>query len=149
MCRGYYTKSYLWAVDFDGSELKTKWLSASTGENTLELYGPDLVHKTIINYNSHTVDTPNSYGNTAWGEGAHNLSVGDVDFDGKDEICYGDATVDDDGRIVYSTGLGHGDAQHLGDFDPDRPGLEYFMVHEEKPYGYDLQTRQQERLYYI
>ena len=138
MCRGYYTKSYLWAVDFDGSELKTKWLSASTGKNTLELYGPDLVHKTIINYNSHTVDTPNSYGNTAWGEGAHNLSVGDVDFDGKDEICYGDATVDDDGRIVYSTGLGHGDAQHLGDFDPDRPGLEYFMVHEEAPYGYDL-----------
>lgn len=34
MCRGYYTRSYLWAVDFDGKQLKTKWLHASTTSGT-------------------------------------------------------------------------------------------------------------------
>lgn len=46
--------------------------------------------------------------------------------------------VDNDGKLLYSTGLGHGDAQHLADLDPDRPGLEYYMVHEVYPYGADL-----------
>jgi rhamnogalacturonan endolyase len=31
---------------------------------------------------------------------------------------------------LYSTELGHGDALHLSDMDPDRPGLEVFMIHE-------------------
>ena len=108
MCRGYYSRSYLWAVDFDGKQLKTKWLHAST--------------------------TPG----TAYAQGAHSLAVGDVDGDGCDEITYGSAAINNDGTLLYSTGLGHGDAQHLGDLDPDRPGLEYFMVHEEYPYGSDL-----------
>lgn len=138
MCRGYYTKAYLWAVDFDGKELKTKWLSASVDKNKLELYGTDLADKNTITYSNHTFDIDSPVGNTAWGEGAHNISVGDVDFDGKDEICFGSAAIDDNGKMLYSTGLGHGDAQHLGDFDPDRPGYEFFMVHEGSPYGYDL-----------
>lgn len=108
MCRGYYTRSYLWAVDFDGKQLKTKWLHASTIPGT------------------------------AYAQGAHSLAVGDVDGDGCDEITYGSAAINNDGTLLYSTGLGHGDAQHLGDLDPDRPGLEYFMVHEEYPYGSDL-----------
>lgn len=108
MCRGYYTRSYLWAVDFDGKQLKTKWLHASTTSGT------------------------------AYAQGAHSLAVGDVDGDGCDEITYGSAAINNDGTLLYSTGLGHGDAQHLGDLDPDRPGLEYFMVHEEYPYGSDL-----------
>ncbi|MDO5577425.1 MAG: hypothetical protein Q4F84_10120, partial [Fibrobacter sp.] len=60
----------------------------------------------------------------------HNLAVGDVDNDGYDEIMYGSCAIDHDGKGMYSTGLGHGDAGHLSDFDPDRPGLEYFMPHE-------------------
>ena len=59
------------------------------------------------------------------------MSVGDVDQDGKDEIVYGAACIDHDGKLLYSTGLGHGDALHLGDFLPERPGLEVWMVHEE------------------
>ena len=61
-----------------------------------------------------------------------------MDGDGRDEIMFGSAALDDDGWMLYSTGLGHGDAIHLGDFDPDRQGLEFFMVHEEAPYGYHL-----------
>ena len=64
------------------------------------------------------------------GQGAHSLAIGDVDGDGKDEVVYGGAVVDDNGAGLYSTQLGHGDALHLSDMDPSRPGLEVFMVHE-------------------
>jgi rhamnogalacturonan endolyase len=70
------------------------------------------------------------------GQGAHSLTIGDVDADGKDEIIYGAAAIDDNGLGLYSTGLGHGDALHLSDMDPTRPGLEVFMVHE-SPGSYD------------
>jgi rhamnogalacturonan endolyase len=56
--------------------------------------------------------------------------VADVDGDGKDEIVYGACVVDDDGQGLFSTGLGHGDALHVGDLDPARPGLEVWSIHE-------------------
>ena len=62
--------------------------------------------------------------------GNHNLSVADVDGDGKDEIIFGAMCIDDDGTGLYTTGLRHGDALHVTDLDPDRPGLEVFGVHE-------------------
>jgi len=64
------------------------------------------------------------------GQGNHQLSVGDVDGDGRDEIIYGACAIDHDGTGLYSTGLGHGDAMHLSDIDPERPGLEVFQIHE-------------------
>lgn len=107
MCRGYYTASYLCAWDFDGQNLKQRWLHKSETK-----------------------------GQGIYGEGAHSLTVGDVDGDGCDEIVYGSACVDHDGTTLYRTGGGHGDALHLGDFDPDHEGLEVFMVHEEKSSSY-------------
>jgi rhamnogalacturonan endolyase len=64
------------------------------------------------------------------GQGNHNLSVADVDQDGKDEFVFGSMTIDDDGKPLYNTKLGHGDAIHTSDLDPSRPGLETFAVHE-------------------
>ncbi|MCQ2092598.1 MAG: hypothetical protein MJY85_07950 [Fibrobacter sp.] len=75
------------------------------------------------------------------GEGNHNLSVGDLDGDGFDEIVSGSAALDHDGRVLYRTGLGHGDAQHLSDLDPDRPGLELWDVHEHTEVKYSDEMR--------
>ena len=138
MCRGYYTPSHLWAVDFDGKQLSTKWLHASTTPH--DYYVID--HQGQQTW-YHDLKA------TAHGQGAHSLSVGDVDGDGCDEITYGSAAINNDGTLLYSTGLGHGDATHLSDLDPDRPGLEFFMVHEAYPYGADLRdARTGERLWY-
>ncbi len=112
MCRGYYTSAFLWAVDFDGASLNTRWLHCSTAAG----YG-------------------------AFGEGAHSQSVADVDGDGFDEIIYGSCTIDHDGTLLYRTGLGHGDALHVGDFMPDRNGLEVMMVHEETSATYGVEMR--------
>ncbi len=111
MCRGYYTAAFLWAVDFDGTSLSTRWIHGST-----------------------------EGGVGAYGEGAHTISVADVDGDNRDEIIYGACTLDDDGTIIYRTNLGHGDALHVGDLNPDRVGIEVMMVHEEESalYGVEM-----------
>ncbi len=62
------------------------------------------------------------------GMGSHNLSVADVDGDNKDEIIYGNCAIDDDGTGLWTLrsaiGKQTGDAMHLADILPDRPGLE-------------------------
>ncbi|WP_339304443.1 rhamnogalacturonan lyase [Paenibacillus sp. FSL R5-0519] len=102
MARGYYTRTVLVAYNWRNGQLTKQW----------------------------TFDS-NTSGNSGYaGQGNHNLSVADVDGDGKDEIVYGAMAVDDNGKGLYTTGLHHGDAMHLSDLDPDRPGLEVFQVHE-------------------
>ena len=102
MARGYYTRSVLAAYNWRNGQLTKQWIFDS-----------------------------NTAGNSGYaGQGNHNLSVADVDGDGRDEIVYGAMAVDDNGRGLYTTGLKHGDAMHLSDLDPDRPGLEVFQVHE-------------------
>lgn len=64
------------------------------------------------------------------GQGNHQLSIADVDNDGKDEICVGAMCIDDNGKGLYTTGLRHGDALHISDMDTTRPGLEVFGIHE-------------------
>ena len=76
--------------------------------------------------------------NTMYGNGNHNLSVADVDGDGRDEIIFGSAACDDDGQLLYATGFGHGDAIHVGKMNPDREGLLVFQIHEESPFGWDV-----------
>ena len=44
--------------------------------------------------------------------------------------CTAPCAIDDDGTGLYTTGFGHGDALHMSDMDPDRPGLEVFQPHE-------------------
>lgn len=133
MCRGYYTRAYLWAVDFDGKQLSTKWLHASTSQTLAYVYDPNFTGKVTV-YSKNTSGKGNSY--TAYGNGNHNLSCADVDGDGCDEIVWGSSAIDNDGKLLYSTGFGHGDAIHMSKLCPDRDGLQVFEVHEESGAGY-------------
>lgn len=135
MCRGYYTRAYLWAVDFDGSELKTKWVHGSVSSSSVQLTDAD-GNRTSRSYTTATGKSSGS--KTAYANGNHNLSVADVDGDGCDEIIYSGAAIDNDGWLLYATGYGHGDAMHLSDLLPDREGLEVFTVHEDSPYGWNV-----------
>lgn len=102
MCRGYYTRQTAVAWDFRNGKLTQRWIFDS--------------------------DTS---GNSAWaGQGNHNLSVGDVDGDGFDEILMGTSAIDHNGKGLWQTGLGHGDAMHFSDLDPNRPGLEVWTALE-------------------
>ncbi|MFE9904944.1 rhamnogalacturonan lyase [Streptomyces achromogenes] len=105
MARGYYTRTVIAAWDWRGGQFTRRW-TFDTNSSTNSGKGYD-------------------------GQGNHALSVADVDADGKDEIVYGAMTVDDNGAGLWTTRMGHGDAAHLGDLDPSRPGLEYFKVDEE------------------
>lgn len=84
-----------------------------------------------------TKDLDNQY----IGQGNHSMSLADVDYDGCDEIIYGSLAVDHDGKAMYSTGLGHGDAQHVTDILPSRPGLEVFSCHEDTTVAYSYELR--------
>ena len=68
-----------------------------------------------------------------FGNGFHNFGIADVDEDGRDEIVFGSMIIDDNGKGLSTTGLGHGDAQHCSDFDPYRKGLEFFSCNEDEP----------------
>lgn len=139
-CRGYYSYAYVWAVDFDGQQLKPRWLHRSDANNKYS----------VVDYTGNTSGITTNYtpakstgksdgSRTMFANGNHNMCIADVDGDGKDEIIWGSAALDDDGKMLYATGFGHGDAIHLADLDPDRPGLELFDVHEEKgDYAWDI-----------
>lgn len=103
MARGYYTRAVIAAWDFRNGTLTKRW----------------------------TFDSNASGNGAAAGQGNHNLSVADVDNDGRQEIVYGAIAIDDNGRILWATGNGHGDALHVGDLDPSRSGLEVFKVDED------------------
>ena len=113
MCRGYYTRSTIAAYDFIDGKLVQRWFH----------------------------DSPTS-GQGAYGEGFHNVSVADVDNDGFDEIIYGSATIDHDGRLYSRTGYGHGDAMHVSRMFPDDNDFYGWFVHEDKgsAYGYELRN---------
>ncbi len=128
MQRGYYTQAYFWAVDWDGTNLTTRWLHGGKTASTWDVVdGQGAV-------------MASGSGKSSFGQGVHSISVGDVDEDGFDEIVMGSATIDHDGQLLCSTGFGHGDAIHLGKFIPERPGLQIYMPHEDKTvsYGDDL-----------
>lgn len=111
--RGYYTRAAMTAYTVQNGKLKEYW-AFDTGHNS-----------SVKGY----------------GDGNHHSMGADVDGDGKDEVVLGSAVIDDNGKLLYTSGLGHGDAIHIGDFDPTNPGVEIFMCHEEEKSGFGISLR--------
>ncbi|MBQ6064019.1 MAG: rhamnogalacturonan lyase [Prevotella sp.] len=109
-CRGYYTRTVIAAWDWDGKTLRQHWV----------------------------FDTDSPEWHDYAGQGNHNLRIADVDGDGCDEITYGSMCVDHDGRGLYNTGFGHGDAIHLTVFDPTTDKLHVWDCHENRRDGSDF-----------
>lgn len=102
MGRGYYTRLVRVAWDWRNNTLSKRWIFDSNEPKNA----------------------------AAFGQGNHQMTVGDVDGDGKDEVCNGSSTVDNNGKLLYANGLGHGDSLHMTDMDPDHPGQEVWQCHE-------------------
>ncbi|MBR3287657.1 MAG: rhamnogalacturonan lyase [Bacteroidales bacterium] len=116
LCRGYYSRAVLEAWNWRDGKLTRLWRFDSDDES--------------------------EPGNRLYrGQGNHNLSIADVDNDGKDEVIYGACAIDDNGKGLYTTRIGHGDALHVSDLDPDRPGLEVFQPHESSPNSHGIEFR--------
>ncbi len=108
--RGYYTRMTATCYGVENKKLVKKW----------------------------AFDTGNSSSAVGYGDGNHNSMPADVDGDGKQEIITGATCIDDNGKVLWNTDLGHGDAMHLADLDPTRNGLELWVCHEEKKSGWGV-----------
>jgi rhamnogalacturonan endolyase len=100
--RGYYTRTVIVAWDWRNGAFTERWKFDS-----------------------------NSAGSQYTNEGNHNLSIADVDADGRDEIIFGAMAINDNGQPLWNTQMHHGDALHVGDLNPSRAGLEVFKVDED------------------
>ena len=129
MTRGYYTYVYAAAYTWDGTDLKEQWLSTNTP--TEENGGTGCT----VKYADGT--SKNNTNKTLYAQGAHSVSVADVDNDGYDEIIFGSAVLDHDGTVLTYDGRGHGDAEHVSDFDNDGK-QEIFMAHEAGKHNDDI-----------
>ena len=100
--RGYYTRLVRVAWDWRNGKLTQRWIFDSNNSN-----------KGFEN------------------QGDHQMTVGDLDGDGKQELVNGSSAIDDNGAAFFNSTYGHGDALHMSDMDPDRPGQEIWICHEE------------------
>ncbi|MFV5688041.1 T9SS type A sorting domain-containing protein [Flavobacterium sp. ZT3R25] len=115
--RGYYDKLVRAAYDWRNGQLTLRWIFDSKDPS-------DLANNAISS------------------QGNHQMTIGDVDGDGKDEIINGSSAINDNGKRLWTYGQGHGDALHMSDMDPDRPGQEIWQCLESpgqySPYGIRL-----------
>jgi hypothetical protein len=99
--RGYYTRLVVAAYNWREGQLTKNWLFDS-----------------------------NAPGNAAAaGQGCHSAAAGDTNDDGAQEIITGPLTIASDGTFQCTTGIGHGDAMHVGELVVGK-GLSVFQVHE-------------------
>ncbi|MCR5104431.1 MAG: rhamnogalacturonan lyase [Eubacterium sp.] len=141
MCRGYYTRTTLAAYNIRAGKFEKVW---DVDSGYVPMNNP-------FNCLPHLNEGDDPVYGTLAGQGNHSLATADVDGDGKQEIIYGAACIDDDGSLLYSSydhlpdgrraKMGHGDSMHVAKIDPDREGLQIFNVFEgaeNAPFGYAL-----------
>jgi hypothetical protein len=108
--RGYYEKLVRAAYDWRNGQFTLRWIFDSEDPSHPE-------------YNAYS------------SQGNHQMTIGDVDGDGKDEVINGSSVINDDGKPLWTFNMGHGDALHMTDMDLDRPGQEIW-INLESPSNY-------------
>jgi hypothetical protein len=101
--RGYYTRLTVSALTYRAGVLAQNWI----------------------------FDSDTAGNSAAAGGGDHSCMAGDTDGDGGQEIITGATTIDSAGTFKCSSGMGHGDAMHIGELVVGKP-LSVFSVHESK-----------------
>ena len=151
MSRGYYTRSTVAVYSFFANRFHTEW-TVDSGYPIMD---------NPFNCAAHALEGRDKVYGTFAGQGNHSLSTADVDGDGRQELVYGAAVLDQDGSLLYSSydrlpngeiaKLGHGDSFHVAKIDPDRAGLQIFNVFEgatHAPYGWALRDAATGKVYF-
>lgn len=108
--RGYYTRSVVVAYDWDGEAIRERW-TADSGHVPMD---------NPFDAAPHGGQGSDPDLGALSGQGFHSLSVADVDDDGRQEIVYGSATLDDDGSLLYSS---HAEGPLTNNGTKGNPGL--------------------------
>ena len=111
--RGIYGRTVVEAWQYDGPDKLSRLWHVDTSDE-----GGSNVNKDGRPYSDYD------------GQGNHAFHVADLDGDGYDEVMYGSCAWDNDGSGLWTSGLGHGDASHVGRFLPDREGLQVYHCME-------------------
>ena len=149
MGRGYYTRTTMVAYNVVNDKLQ---VAGNIDSGWTVMTNP-------FNDGPHGFDGCDPVNGKLSGQGDHYIAVADVNGDGRQEIVNGGAIVSyADGQLyLYSSGgdylnggtgdtwakYGHGDAIHITDIDPSRPGLEIVSCFEGgagAPYNWVLRT---------
>ena len=128
---GHRSSKYFFGAPFLDGRKPSIFLARGiyTREKMIALDVDPISHKLTTRWTWNCNDASSSW----YGQGYHNFTVADVDWDGRDEIVYGSMVIDDNGNGLSTTGLGHGDAQHVSDFNPYIHGQEMFAANEDRP----------------
>ncbi len=118
----YYCRNFLAVAYLDGERPHLVVERGTYKHIRMEAYGPDL--KPVWKWFS-ADDAPRFRH-----QGAHTLLAADVDADGRQELVMGSGCLDETGKALWCTGMGHPDICFVGDIDPRRDGMEVFLGYE-------------------
>lgn len=142
-------------VEIDSAPVPNNWAQHGTLQSKCFIAYLDGKHPSVVLYGYNRATSGQFYRQwTAWdfvggqlvqrwtwaqdpstmpGSEGHQIRIGDVDNDGRDELVDIGHVMDDDGTQLYVTDLTHGDRFHLADINPLRPGLETFAIQQNNP----------------
>ena len=128
--RGVYARTVVEGWDYTPNTPDSKWQLEGT---LTRLWKFDSSvsggHWSMVNgeWKKDSAKNKDGKANSAYtGQGNHAFNVADLDGDGLDEVMYGSCAFDNDGTGLWTTGLGHGDANHVGVFQWGYEGLQVY-----------------------
>ncbi len=114
----YYSRNYLYIAYLDGRHPHLIVQRGTYGLIKIEAY--DGAMERVWNW-----EATGEY-EAYRGQAAHTAVAADVDGDGRDEIVFGSAAIDDDGTGLWCRGEGHPDTIHVAHILPDSEDLQIF-----------------------